>query len=125
MVIFDYRKYLVENRIIRSQFAQQFHYISRLERIGIEIDDIYLVRAIPAALFRRNIDPQSRLARRYQHRVIIAEAVDRSGSEPRHQANQAILALDSGRPAEFVFAERHSGVGRQEIVSDPGADPRL
>ena len=124
-VLLQDRHQLVHQRIIISALFQQIPDFQGLETVGLQVDHVDLLRRIADLLIQGHVDPQVRLAGRDQHRVVVAEAVDRPGAEAGHQADQPVLPLDAPRPAEFIVAEGHAGEGGQKIAPDPGADALL
>ena len=60
-----------------------------------------------------------------EQRVIVAHPVDGPRPQPGHQAQDAVLPLDAGRPAELVVVEGDAGEGREEILAHPRPDDPL
>ena len=90
----------------------------RLEAPRLHVDDVELSRRVADHLVRRDVDPQPGLARRDQHRVVVAQAVDGARPEAGHETHETVLALDPRRPAELVVGERDAGERRQEVLAD-------
>ena len=78
-----------------------------------------------ADLLRTGVDAQGRLARREQHRVVVADAVDRPCAEARHETDEAVLAPEPRGPAELIAAESDARVGRHQVGSGARADDLL
>jgi len=76
-------------------------------------------------LFGHDVDPDARLPGADEDGIIRPDAVDRPRSHPGDQAEDAVLAPDVGRPAEFVVAEGDAGERREKEPADAPADDAL
>ncbi len=94
----------------------------RGEAVRVEIDEVHPFRRVAQLLLGRDLRPQARLPRREEHGVVVAQAVDGARAQARHDAHEAVLAVDARRPAELVEAERHAAKRRQEVAADLRAD---
>ncbi len=118
-VVLDHRQQLAHHRHALAVRPQKGTQVDGLERAGLEIDHIDLLRCVAHRLAHRLVDAQTRLSRRHQHRVVVGQAVDRPRTEAGHQTQQSVFAPDPGRPAEFVVGERHAREHGQEVRADP------
>ena len=66
----------------------------------------------------RDIGAKVGLAGRDQHRIVIHHTVHRASSQAGNQAEQSISAIDAGRPAKFIIAERHAGTRWKKVLAD-------
>ena len=124
MAVVD-RDQLLDERELCSVSPEQILGVDRLEGVGLQVDDVDLLRRIVDDLLRRDVDAQPRLAGRDEHRIIVAHAVDGARAETGNRADEAVLALDPGGPAELVPAERDAGEGGEEVIPHAASDDSL
>ncbi len=77
-------------------FAEEGLELDRLELHRLEVDDVDFPRGVPDDGLRPDVRAQTRLARREQHRVVVADPVDGARAEARNQPDEAVVPPDAG-----------------------------
>ena len=78
---------------------------NRLECPGLQVDQVDAFGRVPDDLVRGRVYPETGLSRSKEDRVVVAQPLHCSGSQSRHQPDEAIFSFDAGRPPELVGAE--------------------
>ncbi len=119
-VLIHAREQAMHQRPAVATLAQDLVQRSGAEVVGFQIQQVHPARRVAHHLVRGLVDAQLRLARGQQDRIVVGKPVHGPGPQPGDQAQQAILALDPWRPAQFVAAEGHPGKAGHVVAPDPG-----